>query len=93
MKPFKDQWGATVILVALLILVFIGFTAVAIDIGHLSLVRNELQNATDAGCLAGGRFLYLDDGMAVNQNSNQIAYQAAMANKSEKAPVDVYWTP
>ena len=91
LKPLKDQRGATVILVALLILVFIGFAAVAIDIGHLSVVRNELQNAADAGCLAGARFLYLDDGMAVNENSNQIAYQAAIANKSEKVPADVHW--
>lgn len=79
-------------MVALLILVFIGFAAVAIDIGHLFLVRNELQNAADAGCLAGARFLYSDDGTAVNENSNQIAYQAALANKSDKVPVDVHWT-
>jgi hypothetical protein len=79
-------------MVALLILVFAGFAAVAIDIGHLFIVRNELQNAADAGCLAGGRFLYSDDGMMVNENSNQIAYQAAIANKSDKAPVDVHWT-
>lgn len=82
----------TVVIVALLFLVFIGFTAVAIDVGHLFIVRNELQNAADAGCLAGGRFLYSDDGMAVNENSNQIAYQAAMANKSDQTPVDVHWT-
>lgn len=82
----------TVVIVALLFLVFIGFTAVAIDVGHLFIVRNELQNAADAGCLAGGRFLYRDDGLAVNENSNQIAYQAAMANKSDKTPVDVHWT-
>ena len=79
-------------MVALLILVFTGFAAVAIDIGHLFVVRNELQNAADAGCLAGARFLYSDDGLVVNENSNQIAYQAAIANKSDKAPVDVHWT-
>jgi hypothetical protein len=78
-------------MVALLILVFTGFAAVAIDIGHLFVVRNELQNAADAGCLAGARFLYGNEGMAVNENSNQIAYQAAIANKSDKAPVDVHW--
>jgi len=79
-------------MVALLILVFVGFAAVAIDIGHLFLVRNELQNAADAGCLAGARFLYGSDGMAVNENSNQVAYEATIVNKSEKAPVDVHWT-
>ena len=79
-------------MVALLILVFTGFAAVAIDIGHLIVVRNELQNAADAGCLAGARFLYSDDGMAINETSNQVAYEAAIANKSEKALVDVHWT-
>jgi len=91
-KPIKEQRGVTVIVVALLILVFIGFAALAIDIGHLFVVRNELQNAADAGCLAGARFLYSDDGMAVNENSNQVAYQAAIANKSDQVPVDVHWS-
>jgi len=91
-KPIKEQRGVTVIVVALLILVFIGFAALAIDIGHLFVVRNELQNAADAGCLAGARFLYSDDGMAVNENSNQVAYQAAIANMSDQVPVDVHWS-
>lgn len=90
-RPFKEQRGVTVIIVALLILVFIGFAALAIDIGHLFVVRNELQNAADAGCLAGARFLYTEDGLAVNENANQIAYQAAVANKSDQVPVDVHW--
>ena len=91
-KPLKEQRGVTVIIVALLILIFIGFAALTIDIGHLFIVRNEVQNAADAGCLAGSRFLYSDDGLAVDENANQIAHQAAIANKSDKAPVDVHWT-
>jgi hypothetical protein len=91
-KLLKEERGVTVIMVALLILVFIGVAAMAIDIGHLFVVRNELQNAADAGCLAGARFLYSDEGMVVNENVNQIAYQAAITNKSEKAPVDVHWS-
>lgn len=88
----KEQRGVIVIVVALLIVVFIGAAALAIDVGHLFLVRNELQNSADAGCLAGARFLYGDDGMSVNENANQIAYQAAIANKSERVPVDVHWS-
>ena len=61
---FKEQRGVIVIVVALLILVFVGAAALAIDVGHLFLVRNELQNSADAGCLAGARFLYGDDGMS-----------------------------
>jgi len=93
-KPLKDQRGATVIMVALLVLVFVGFAAVAIDIGHLFIVRNELQNAADAGALAGARFLYLPDdvGEYVNVNANQIAYDAAIGNRSEGSPVEVLWS-
>lgn len=87
----KDQQGVTVIIVALLIVVFIGFAALAVDIGHLYVVRNEIQNAADAGALAGARRLYNDDGISVNAGANQIAYDAAIANKSEKVPVDVHW--
>ncbi len=88
----KEQQGVTVIMVALLILIFIGVAALAIDIGHLFIVRNELQNAADAGCLAGARFLYRDDGRRSMKNANQIAYDAAIANKSDKSPVEVHWS-
>ena len=88
----KDQTGAVAILVALLLILFIGFAALAIDLGHLYVVRNELQNAADAGALAGARFLYNDSGTAVNTGANQIAYDAARANNSENVAVDVNWT-
>lgn len=88
----KDQTGAVAIMVALLLIVFIGFAALAIDLGHLYVVRNEIQNAADAGALAGARFLYNDTGTSVNVGANQIAYDAARANNSEKVAVDVNWT-
>jgi hypothetical protein len=53
--------------------------------------RNELQNAADAGALAGAGNLYLDDGTAVNPNANQFGYDAAIANLSERVPVEVNW--
>jgi hypothetical protein len=79
-------------MVALLMLLFLGFAALAIDIGHLSLAKGELQNAADAGALAGARFLYNNDGTQVNTGANQIAYDAATANKSENASVEVNWS-
>ncbi len=90
-KRLRSQQGATAIIVGLMMVVFIGFAALAVDIGHLYVVRNELQNAADAGALAGARFLYNDDG-TVNTGANQIAYNATTANKSEKVAVDVHWT-
>jgi hypothetical protein len=86
----KGERGVTAVVVALLMVLFVGVAALAIDIAHLFLVRNELRNATDAGCLAGARFLYNEDG-TVNEGANLIAYNAAIANKSAGAPVEVYW--
>ena len=88
----KDEQGVTAIVVALVLLLLIGFAALAIDIGHLCVARAELQNAADAGALAGARILYIDDGTAVDEASNQEAYDAATANNSEDVAVEVNWT-
>lgn len=87
----KSNRGVTAIVVGISIVVLVGFAALAIDIGHLYVARNELQNAADAGALAGAAVLYNDSGTGVNENANQVAYEAATANKSEKVPVDVNW--
>ena len=89
LSNLKDRTGAVAIMVALLLIVFIGFAALAIDLGHLYVVRNELQNGADAGALAGARFLYNDSGTAVYTGANQIAIDAATVNKSEKTSVEV----
>lgn len=87
----KNQQGVISVVVALLMIVLLGAAAFAIDIGHLYLVRSELQNAADAGCLAAARFLYYEDG-PVNEGANQIAYDAALVNKSDQTPVEVQWS-
>ena len=91
-STLKCQRGAVLIVVAIAIVGFIALAALAIDLGHLYVVRNELRNAADAGSLAGARFLYNADGTAVNTGANQIAYDAATANNSENVAVDVNWT-
>lgn len=91
----RRQRGAVIILVAVLLVVFIGLGALAIDVSHLYVVRNELHNAADAGALAGARVLYNDTGTAINAGANQEAYDAATANKALTATgaiaVDVNW--
>jgi Flp pilus assembly protein TadG len=91
----RDQQGVTIILVAILMFVFLGIAALAIDLSNLYVVRNELQNAADAGALAGARVLYNDEGTAVNVGANQIACAAATANKAlamtGAIAVDVNW--
>jgi Flp pilus assembly protein TadG len=103
----KEQKGTVAIIAALTIGLFVGFAALGIDVGHLYVVRNELQNAADAGALAGARCLYSKDGTKVNDGSviseccdanpnncgsaNQIAFNAATSNNSENVAVEVDW--
>ena len=49
----KYNRGQVLVLVALAIIVLLGFAALAIDLGYLWTVRHELQRCADAGALAG----------------------------------------
>jgi len=91
LKAICNQKGVTFVFVTLAIVVLIAFTALAVDIGHLFVVRNELKNAADAGALAGALVLYNNNGTAVNPGANQEAYDAAVANRSENLAVEVNW--
>lgn len=96
----NGQHGAVIVFAALLLMVLLGFTALAVDIGHLAVVRNELQNAADAGALAGAGELYFtstgspapptpeDDGH-LNPEANQAARTTAVKNSSVRIPVEV----
>ncbi len=53
--------GSVIVLVAILLPVLLGFCGLAIDVGHYKVVKNELQNAADAGALAGVRALFPAD--------------------------------
>jgi len=92
-----NQKGITLPLVAIMLFVFLGIAALALDLSHLYVVRNELQNAADAGALAGARFLYNEDGSVVNPGANLIAYNAARGNRAmaetgSAIAVDVNWS-
>lgn len=52
-RKFKhDQRGATMIMVAILMVVIFGFAVLAIDMSLIQLAKNQLQNAADAAVLA-----------------------------------------
>jgi Flp pilus assembly protein TadG len=91
--PLTNEKGVTIALVAILMTVLVMFVALAVDLGHLYVARNELQNAADAGALAGAHELYVgSNATLVNEGANQIAHDAAIANQSEKLAVEVNWT-
>jgi Flp pilus assembly protein TadG len=54
----RNERGVTLVYVALLLVVFLGIAAFAIDIGYHRVVRNQLQNASDAAALAACNRLY-----------------------------------
>jgi Flp pilus assembly protein TadG len=51
-RPRRKQDGAVIVTVALALLLLLGFMGLALDFGHLFVVRTELQTAMDACALA-----------------------------------------
>ncbi len=85
----NNQRGVSAVIVGICLFMIVGFVALAIDIGHIYVVRNELQNAADAGALAGARHLYKEGIFEVNPNANLIAMEAAIANTGDNKNVEV----
>ncbi len=59
-KSFKThkQIGASLVLTVMMTTVLLGFFALAIDVGYLFVMRNQLQNAADTAALSGANSLY-----------------------------------
>jgi len=89
----NNQRGVSAVIIGICLFMLVGFIALAIDVGHLYVVRNELQNAADAGALAGARHLYVEDTFAINENANQFGQQAAIANIGDNKNVEVIFDP
>ena len=84
-----DERGATLVVVAITLIVLLGFAGLALDVGYWYLIRNELQNAADAGALAGAQVLYINNGTQVNPGVSQVATGVAAQNPSEGGLTDV----
>jgi Flp pilus assembly protein TadG len=87
-----DQSGGVLVLIALLLVVIIGMAAIALDVGHLMVVRNELRNAADAGALAGAAKLYTtnDAGeLVINPDADFVASTTTSSNVSDAAAAEV----
>ena len=75
----SKQKGAVTLLVALTLPILIGAAALAVDMAHLHVVRNELQNDADAAALAGARVLYNSTTGFKDWSLAQAQAQAAIA--------------
>jgi Flp pilus assembly protein TadG len=54
----KDDSGTVAVVFALGLIAFFGLAALALDIGHMVSMKNQLQRAADAGAKAGARALW-----------------------------------
>jgi hypothetical protein len=52
LRKFRNQNGVALVLVAVMIVMLLGFVALAIDVGYYMVARNELQNIADGAALA-----------------------------------------
>ncbi len=60
----QNDSGAVAVIVAIMLVVFVGLSALVIDVGYMLNVRRQLQAAADAAALAGCRELILENGNA-----------------------------
>lgn len=78
--------GSTLTMVALSIVVLLGFTALVVDYGFLTTDANRLQRACDAAALAGVSQLHKTDTTISNRseidvyNAKKMAYDVALLN-------------
>jgi Flp pilus assembly protein TadG len=83
----KQTGGAAAVIIALVLFVLIGMASLAIDIGQLYTVRNQLQNVADAAALAGVGQLVQDQGGEAVRNSD-LAHQAALQVAQSQSNLD-----
>jgi Flp pilus assembly protein TadG len=75
--------GAVAVFVALFLALLIALLGLAINGGHMLVVRNELQNAADSGALAGAGELRLNQAGAGAR-----ACEYAALNRTDRTPVN-----
>ena len=98
-----DQSGAIAAYAAIGLVVFLGFAALTLDIGHMVSVRGELQKAADAGALAGARALYLTAPAPNWANGATVGAETVQKNSVDGSPLtnctvlpgywDLTWSP
>jgi Flp pilus assembly protein TadG len=57
-EHLADQSGSVALITGIAIFALLGAAALALDIGHMVMVKSQLQKAADAGALAGARGLW-----------------------------------
>jgi Flp pilus assembly protein TadG len=82
-----NEKGVVLVYVAILLVVFLGIAALAVDVGYVMVSKNELQTAADAAALAGARQLgenYKDNLSPLSTNVIGVAQDTASLNQATK---------
>ncbi|MEN8040224.1 MAG: pilus assembly protein TadG-related protein [Actinomycetota bacterium] len=87
---FAREDGSVLPLVALLIIVLFGFTAIGVDISAAYAERRQAQSAADAGVLAGA-LMYLDPATATGDAVAQKVKDFVAQNAPGIPPTDADW--
>ncbi len=83
----RDESGAISIILITVLVIFLGFLTLALDVGHMVLVRSELQRTADAGALSGAVALCptIGSSLTPNWNNGQIAARNTVNDQYNKA--------
>ena len=83
-RAMLDERGQIMPWVALLMIIFLGLSALVVDIGHAILVKRQLQASADAAALAAAQTL-----PKTNYNSVGLAYSSASGSRNAYNDLDV----
>lgn len=83
----RDDGGAVAVLTALMMVVFIGMAALAVDVAREYAVAAQLQKAADAGSLAGA--VYLPDNVALATSTAKAVVASNYKNNTNSAALTV----
>jgi hypothetical protein len=97
LSQLKKQNGVSALLLIFIIFIILCLGALIVDLTFLYVASEQLQNAADAGALAGARELYLEEGTQVNDGANLVAHNTATENhatnmRTEANAAEVNWT-
>jgi len=83
-RPAGRRRGSVLVWVTILMMVILGFTALAVDVGHIYVVQADLQLAADSAALAGAESLTKGQPAA-----QQRAIEFAAKNNANGGPVNI----
>lgn len=80
-----DQQGTVAVITAAGLLLLLGIAGLALDLGHLFVVKSELQRAADAGAMAGARALFFPANSSPPRNVHKLS------PKPGRSPKQIRW--